>query len=190
VDRTNVIGVQAAPVRVQSDSLFYARLGYGGAFGAGSQGGPAMGFGVRRELDAFAIDVSFFNVQSHSTSGYFYESGSSGSWLKLSAIRYTNRTANATPYFGGGLSWGGVSAAMDNRYFNGSGLQGELTAGYEMFRASNIRMFMQTDVVLPFYSATATIFRPRAPSITERRYMPSAAVSFGLGWGRERRWRP
>src|SRR5205823_9319514 len=37
-------------------------------------------------------------------------------------------------------------------YWNGSGLQGELTAGYEMLRASNIRMFMQTDVIVPFYS--------------------------------------
>lgn len=189
VDRTNVIGTQAAPMRVQSDSLFYARLGYGTVLGGASHGGPAMGFGVRRELDSFAIDVSFFNLQSQSRSGNYYESGASGSWLKLEALRYADRTANATMYYGGGLSWGGVSASKDDRHFSGSGLQGELTVGYEMLRASNIRMFMQTDVVLPFYSATAVTYRLRAPTITERRYTPSATVSLGLGWGRDRRTR-
>ena len=151
VDRTNVIEVQADPKRVHSDALFYVRLGYGGVL-KGS-GGPAMGMGVRRELDTFAIDVSFLNVQKASDAGYSYGGGSSGSWLKLSALRYLNRTGNATPYVGGGLSWGSVIASQSDRHLHGSGLQGEVTAGYEMLRASNIRAFIQTDLVFPFYSA-------------------------------------
>lgn len=189
VDRTNVISTQSAPMRVQSDSLFYVRLGYGGVLGGASHGGPAMGLGVRRELDAFAIDVSFFNVQGQSHYSYYSsDSGSTGSYLKLAALRYKDRTANATPYYGGGLSWGGVRASKADQYFNGSGLQGELTAGYEMLRASNIRMFVQTDVSLPFYSSTSVTYKPRGLLVTERRYMPSATVSLGLGWGRN--WRP
>jgi hypothetical protein len=190
VDRTNVIGTQAAPMRVQSDSLFYVRLGYGGLLGGASHGGPAMGIGVRRELDAFAIDVSFFNVQGQSHySHYAANRGSTGSYLKLAALRYKDRTTNATMYYGGGLSWGGVSASKGDKYFNGSGLQGELSAGYEMLRASNIRMFVQTDVALPFYSATSVTYKPRGLLMTERRYMPSATVSLGLGWGRSGRAR-
>jgi hypothetical protein len=186
VDRTNVTVTQAEPLRVQSDSLFYVRLGYGTVRGGDSKSGPAMGLGFRRELDAFALDVSFLNFQSNTRSGYYSGGHSSGSWVRLGALRYTNRTANTTPYVGGGLSWGAVNGSNGNRYFSGSGLQGELTAGYEMLRASNIRMFLQTDVVLPFYSATAHVYQPRMAPITERRYVPSASVSIGMGWGKSR----
>jgi len=189
VDRTNVVVTQASPLRVQSDSLFYVKLGYGSPLNSASHGGPATGFGVRRELDAFAIDVSFFNLQSQSTRGsdYFYYGGDgsiSGSWIKLTALRYANRTSNSTAYWGGGASWGAVSGSHDAKYWHGSGLQGELTAGYEMLRASNIRAFVQTDVVLPFYSARSVTYMRTGPSIVERRYVPTATLSVGLGWGR------
>jgi hypothetical protein len=185
VDRTNVIEMQANPNRVHSDALFYVRLGYGGVLNG--SGGPAMGMGVRRELDAFALDVSFLNVQIASDAGYPYGGGSSGSWLKLSALRYLNRTGNATPYVGGGMSWGSVIASHPNRHLHGSGLQGELTAGYEMLRASNIRLFIQSDVVFPFYSAKAQVFGARMTPLSERRYMPSASLSVGVGWDKGRR---
>ena len=185
IDRTNVIEIQAEPKRVHSDALFYVRLGYGGVLNG--SGGPAMGMGVRRELDAFALDVSFLNVQTASDTGYSYGRGSSGSWLKLSALRYLNRTGNATPYAGGGISWGSVIASDSTRHLHGSGLQGELTAGYEMLRASTIRLFIQTDVVFPFYSAKAEVFRPRMTPLSERRYMPSASLSVGMGWDKGRR---
>lgn len=190
VDRTNVTTTQAQPARVQSDSLFYTRLGYGGA--ASAKGGPVLGFGVRREMDAFAIDVSFFNMQTQSNRGDFSYGGGGmfGSFLKLEALRFRNKTANDSAYWGGGVSYGGVSASSGSKYTHGSGLQGELTAGYEMLRASNIRMFMQADVTLPFYSATSTIYnysynynRPPTPPVMTKQYMPSAAISLGFGWG-------
>jgi hypothetical protein len=131
--------------------------------------------------------VSFLNVQKSSDAGSSYGGGSSGSWLKLSALRYLNRTGNATPYVGGGISWGSVIASHSDRHFHGSGLQGELTAGYEMLRASSIRLFIQTDVVFPFYSAKAEVFRPRMMPLREGRYMPSASLSFGMGWDKGRR---
>jgi hypothetical protein len=192
VDRTNVTAVQAAPLRVQSDSMWYARLGYGGAFGSHLPAGPATGFGIRRELDSFALDVSFLNLQTTSSHGSYYGggnsyysrgSGMSGSWLKLEALRYLDPRSNASFYLGGGASWGGVSGSDGNKSWSGSGLQGELTAGYEMLRAANIRVFVQTDVVLPFYSSTAETYAWPAPVTTERHYTPSLAASFGLGWG-------
>jgi hypothetical protein len=191
VDRTNVFLTQAtSPLRVQSESLFYVRLGYGSQFGPDSQSGAAMGVGFRHELDALAIDVSFLNVQAQAGSGsYLSDNGSSGSWIKLVALRYANKLANSTAYWGGGASWGSVNGWSDTKYWSGNGVQGELTAGYEMLRASNIRMFLQTDVVLPFYSATAETFRYPSRSIVEHQYMPTAAVSFGLGWQHNRRSR-
>ena len=72
-------------------------------------------------------------------------------------------------------------------------MQGELTVGYELARSSPIRLFVQTDVGLPLYRAR----QHRYPVInrvtdfnsftTEKRYTPSVAVTFGVGW---LRWRP
>ncbi len=189
VDRTNVLAAQASPRRAQADSLFYTRLGFGGT--AKSSAGPSFGLGVRREMDAFAIDVSFFNFQrSGERAGLLYDGGgSSGSWVKLEMLRFANRTGGSSAYWGGGLSWGTVNRSTGSEYTNGSGLQGELTAGYELLRASNIRMFLQTDIALPFYTARSVDYgsyytRPAQAPVSTRRYLPSAAVSIGLGWGR------
>jgi len=76
-------------------------------------------------------------------------------------------------------------------YYNtagrGSGLQGELTAGYELGRATTIRMFMQADAILPFYSVTSQSISSRGVvSSTTRRYTPSLVMSLGFGWQRNR----
>ncbi len=62
VDRDNVTIAQSEPRRVQADSLFYARLGYGYTHGGEGIGGPAFGLGWRYELDRAAIDLSFANL--------------------------------------------------------------------------------------------------------------------------------
>jgi hypothetical protein len=186
VDRTNVVTAQTSPLRVQSESLMYVRLGYGSQLGPASQSGAAMGIGFRRELDALAIDVSFANIQQQAASSdSFGDNGSSASWIKLVALRYVNKKSNSSAYWGGGASWGSANGWSDNKYWSGDGVQGELTAGYEMLRASNIRVFWQTDVVLPLYSVAVENFSN--PSASNRQYMPTATVSFGLGWQRDRR---
>ena len=186
VDRGNVTVKQADPLRVEADSMSYARLGYGAVFGSDTHGVATMGFGIRRELDAFAVDASFFNIQAKPPGGYYRAvSTSATSWVKLELLRYQNPKANSTAYYGGGLSWGTVSSSNGSRSLSGGGLQGELTAGYELMRASNLRVFLQSDVVLPFYSVTSTMYQwPGPASVTEHRYMPSASVSLGIGWSR------
>jgi hypothetical protein len=186
VDRGNVTVRQADPLRVEADSMTYARLGYGAVFGSESHGVASMGFGIRRELDTFAIDASFFNIQTKAPGAYYASSSTSAvSWVKLAFLHYQNGQANATPYFGGGLSWGMVSSSNGSRFWSGGGLQGELSAGYELMRASNLRVFVQSDVVLPFYSVTSTTYTwPARAGVIEHRYMPSANVSLGLGWSR------
>jgi len=207
VDRTNVTAAQATAQRVYSDSFSYARLGYAGIFGDQIYRTPSFGFGYRAELDKVAIDVSFLNLQV-GQSDYYSSSASAGgaSLVKLSGLYLFNRTANATPYLGGGLSWGRtyindvqqaeftpVGAGPASVYYyntggHGSGLQGELTAGYEFGRATTIRMFVQADAILPFYSITSQTISSRGVVSSETsRYAPSLVMSVGLGWQRNRK---
>jgi hypothetical protein len=190
VDRTNVTASQALSRRVHSDSLWYARLGYGSIFGDQAYGTPALGFGYRAELDPFAIDVSFLNFQFRSLDDYSASSrASAASLLKLSGLYYMDANGNRSPYFGGGLSYGhasfGSGSYSFDRYrtdWDGSGLQGELSAGYEIARATSLRMFVQADAVLPFYHVTSESFtRTGFQTTTDRRYAPSLVVSIGIG---------
>ena len=208
VDRTNVTAAQATSApRVRSDSFTYARLGYGGIFGDQTYRTPSFGFGYRAELEKVALDVSFLNFQVGPTDYYGYSaSANSSSLVKLSGLYLLNRDANSTPYLGGGLSWGrtdindiqqaeiprGPTSPSTVYYYNtgghGSGLQGELTAGYEFGRATTLRMFVQADAILPFYSVVSqTISSRGAVSETTRRYVPSLVMSIGLGWQRNRK---
>ena len=196
VDRTNVTASQASPQRVQSDSFAYARLGYGAIFGNQTQGVPSVGLlGYRHEVESFGIDVSFMNFQFKSANGAYSSTSSSGSWIKLEALHLRRPAANQTTYLGGGLSWGGTSSSDNglNRWEHsgGSGLQGELTAGYEVARASTVRLFVQADATLPFYTLTSNSYSSVSntrPSVTTRhQYAPSLAISMGLGWQRNRR---
>jgi hypothetical protein len=206
VDRTNVTEAQTIQRRVQTDSFTYARLGYGATMFGKAQGAPTMGFGYRAELDSFALDVSFLNYQLRSSSGaynpggYYYGSGGgvSGSLLKLEGLYFLKPAANASTYLGGGLSWGGTSSSKntDTTYtsLRGSGLQGELTVGYELPRASTLRAFVQADAVLPFYRATGetVTFKSTPPYTTTRtagarQYTPSLSLSLGVGWQRHRK---
>jgi hypothetical protein len=58
-------------------------------------------------------------------------------------------------------------------------------------RASELRVFVQTDATLPFYHTTGqavTFSQGRSSAVTTgRRYNPSVAVSVGIGWQRRRR---
>ena len=207
VDRTNVTAAQATAQRVHSDSFTYARLGYAGIFGDKIYRTPSFGFGYRAELDKVALDVSFLNLQVGQSDFYGTSASAGGaSLVKLSGLYLLNRDANSTPYLGGGLSWGRtyindvqpaevarVGAGPSTVYYyntggRGSGLQGELTAGYEFGRATTIRMFVQADAILPFYSVVSqTISSRGVVSSTTRRYTPSLVMSVGLGWHRNRR---
>jgi hypothetical protein len=203
VDRTNVTAAQSAPPkRIKVESVGYARLGFGGVFGDRMYGGPSMGFGYRAELDTFAVDVSFLNFQMPSGAYEWSQGGGSGSFLKLQGLRFVNPKANATAYVGGGLSYGFTSfgggssgVGFYDTSSHGSGLQGELTVGYEVPRSSALRVFVEANTTLPFYQAASTrttySSSRTAPysstSVTSHRYAPSVMVSIGLGWQRHRR---
>jgi hypothetical protein len=207
LDRTNVSASQDQPPRrVQSDGVWYARVGYGSLFGPNAaQGGAAIGFGYRAEFDRFGIDVSFLNFQlDDDGGGYSGPNGASSSLVKLQGLYFTNPAGNRSAYFGGGLSYGHTEVRRvttgdfsPSTYGSGSGLQAGLTAGYEIARVTSARMFVQADVTLPFYSVVFERYsypsppsagvRYGPPTVTvEREYAPSIALSVGLGWSRRR----
>jgi hypothetical protein len=186
VDRNNVTSTQQAPNRVQSDNLWYVRLGYAGAAGPIPNAGPAFGFGYRYELDSIGIDVSFLNLMlGNSRDSSSTNSGSAAftaSWVKLMALYFMNPSANGSLYFGGGLSWGGTLVTDSTATYSGSGLQVEAAAGYEMLRASTIRLFVQADATLPLYAISQDT--TLTTTGTGKGYAPTFTVAFGLGWGR------
>ena len=182
VDRTNVTSAQQAPNRVEADSLWYFRLGYGGAAGAIVNTGPGFGFGYRYELDSLGIDLSFLNLlvagndDPNSTS-----SGVTGSWVRLMALYYLNPTANASMYLGGGVGYGVTAVSNTTASYTGTGLQGEVSAGFEFLRASTIRIFAEVDGTLPFYAVHSLDLTGTGST---KSYVPSVVASFGIGWGR------
>jgi hypothetical protein len=198
VDRTNVTVSQASVNRVHSDRFGYARLGYAGLFGDRTYGMPSLGFGYRFELDSLGLDLSFLNLQQGGSSYQSSGHAIAGSWLKLQGLYFLRPTANASAYFGGGLSWGHSNIAAgsaDDRPdtyrtdWHGSGLQGELTIGYELPRASTLRLFMEVNGVLPFYRVTSETYlysRSGSATTVDRRYAPSVVASVGVGWQRNR----
>jgi hypothetical protein len=186
---------QTAAQPSHSDTFWYARLGYGGVFGDSFTGGPALGFGFRGAFDSLGIDVSFLNFKLPGSGSDSVYGSSPDSFatavLKLETLYLVNPRANATPYLGGGVSYGvtdidGASVGDGFRSnSHGSGLQGELTVGYEWPRASRLRVFVQADATLPFYKVASERFTSRGYSIagtTEHRYSPSLVVSLGLGY--------
>jgi hypothetical protein len=193
IDRTNVTTAQAAPERAEADSLWYLRLGYGGVLGGTYAGGPSFGFGYRYELDSIGIDASFLNFTVADT-GKNDDAAVNGSLIKLMGLYFLNPLANRSGYLGAGLSWAGTEVNKDDIDYSGSGLQGELSVGYELLRASTIRMFMQLDAQLPIYRAKPVAYSDgNSNSSSGTRvsvsghdplWAPSFVFSLGVGWGR------
>jgi hypothetical protein len=206
VDRDNVTAAQdQIPRRVQSDGYWHAKVGHSTLFGASARSAGAFGFGYRAEFDRLGLDLSFLNLQLANTGSYRAGNSSMSSLIKLEGLYFLDPTGNRSAYVGGGLSYGRTSLRDADtgdflylsKYWNGSGLQGELTAGYEIARVTSARVFVQADVTLPFYSVVSETFGyPRSspsggyipPTVTlERNYVPSATVSIGFGWQGRRR---
>jgi len=203
LDRNNVSAAQdQAPRRVQSDGVWYARVGYGSLFGPeAAESGASIGFGYRAEFDRLGLDVSFLNFQLDDGGGYYGPSSSGSALIKLQGLYFTNPDGNRSAYFGGGLSYGrtevrGAATGQFPTSGRGAGLQGGLTAGYEIARVTSARVFVQADVTLPFYDVIFERSYPTTPppggpygppTVTvEREYAPSFALSVGLGWQRRR----
>lgn len=183
VDRRNVTQSQQSRQRVSADAVWYAKLGYGSTPAAGFHAGPAFGFGRRWELDNVGINLGFLNFILYQDSEEF--EGVSAGWIDLGADYFFDPYANSTLYVGGGLSLGNhsIPSAGDGEYQN-AGLEGKATLGYEMFRASTIRLSAVLDATLPMYRLTRTVTDPVTLAESDQHvYAPTLQLSLGLGWG-------
>ncbi len=183
IDRTNVTDAQVSPNRVEADSLWYLRLGYGSIAADGVKTGPAFGFGYRYELDRIALDASFLNfVLTKKESSY---DAATGSWIRLGAAYYFDPFANNSLYAGAGIGWGAGSATVDGTNYTNSGIDFGVCGGFEFLRASSIRLFVQLDATLPTYKLSGTVYDSTGLSSHEDSlYAPSFALSLGLGFGK------
>jgi hypothetical protein len=71
---------------------------------------------------------------------------------------------------GGGLGYGGISYG-DDENLGGSGFDLQGIGGFELFRASTMRMFVQTNIGLPLYSIDGA-----------EAWSPTIGLSLGVGY--------
>jgi len=173
-------------------TLAYARLGLGAVAGEQLRRAPAFGFGIRGEGDRYAVDASFFNFTADDP--YSGAEMAAGSLLKLEGLRYLSPGMGGSPYLGAGLSWGwasiGRTVSDPSLYasgWHGSGLQAELTSGYEVGRTSDLRLFVQADASLPIFQVASQTYSYAQPGIqtltaVDSRYVPTLVVSMGVAW--------
>jgi len=171
-DRTNVTKDQSAPRRVAADSLKYIELGYGGVVAGRFAYGPAFGFGYRKELDRIGLDIALTFLMANDTDT---SDGVTMALPRLMAVFYQDPIADGTMYYGGGISYGFAAGSDNGTTYVGSGMQAHVVAGYEAFRSSTIRGYVQLAGTLPFY---------RSEGDSQHRYTPSVALAVGIGWGK------
>jgi len=190
-----VIHVTVAPVHAGDDVgvVSYTRLGQAVVFDGGPSPAPAIGFGLRGELEKYAIDVSGLNLAMAFHPVDTPRDMLAGSLLKIEVLRFLSPHSWESAYIGGGLSWGVLSLGRleaTGGSWNGSGLQSEFTVGYELARRSAVRLFVQADASAPLFMGQDQTFVSTAGTATsvvrEHRYIPSVVLSAGLGWSRVR----
>ena len=139
-------------------------------------------FGRRWELDRIGINLSFLNFILYQDADEF--DGTSVGWIELGADYFVDPYASSTAYFGAGLSIGTHSIPSDRDRYENAGLQGKVSVGYELFRASNIRLLLHADATLPMFRLSSTNTDPVTLIETEDHvYAPTFQLCLGLGWG-------
>jgi outer membrane protein W len=110
--------------------------------------------------------------------------------VKLGADYFFDAYGNYSPYVGAGLSLSSNTLHIDDREFSGWGLNAELAAGYELFRASTIRLLIQANASLPTYRLSTRDHIYDASGVSRmdgsNKYAPIFGITLGIGWGKPR----
>ena len=173
---------ELASRRVPSKNLFFVRIGYGYATGPSEGGGALLGLGWRRELNRVALDVSFANVlllSKGNDNAYSSEPINHGSFTPVAVgVNYHFRPlASGTPYAGLGF---GIRI-FHPEFEPANSFDVRLNCGYEMLRASTVRLFVQADAILPTYKLRRKT--EGRTSDAERSWPGTFTLSLGVGFG-------
>jgi hypothetical protein len=186
VDRTNVTSAQAELQRVPSENLFFVRIGYGYASGPGNGGGPCLGLGWRREINRVALDLSFANLlvlsSRNDDNDYSPDPLNGGPFTPVAlGVNYHFRPlSSGTPYVGVGLAFTVWNPGSED----GKGLDVRASLGYEMFRASTLRLFVQADGTVSTYDVTRRSWDATGRLRSDERFRPvTFTLSLGVGFG-------
>jgi len=182
--RKNVTDSQNNRKRVSADKIWYFKLGMGTVMSKEPAVGVSLGFGMKKELDQFAVDFSFLNFTfdpDDSREDFDIE------WVKIMGTYYFDAISNNTFSVSGGLSYGytkhGIVSDVifdenyeyeEEYYYNNNGLRLNIAGGYEMLRSSNIRFFIKPELVLPLYLTKAYD--------KEDMWAPILSLSLGIGF--------
>jgi hypothetical protein len=192
-DRKNVTDGQSNDTRLDADTVIYLSTGYGGTFGGEYAAGPSIAFGWRHEIQHFALDFSVADVTIPTNRESSYGNRPSGSWFQIGAMYLFDQYSAHTPYVGAGVGFGVTHVKEDDpdsefgHSFRGRGVNIDLSGGWEFFRTSNVRFFVQGDVVLPTYKSQPTQSKIRGDDgnvvrTFEPRYTPGFELSLGGGF--------
>ncbi len=139
---------------ILDDHILYASLGYGSIVG---KGGASIGVGYRYVSGNFAFDLSFFNYifasdkKNESYTQYNgedeIENNLGGDVFRVGVFYYCNPESDISFYFGGGIGWGGFLLGDDGN----TGVNLSPIIGFELFRSSSFRMFLQANYLFSTY---------------------------------------
>lgn len=191
VGRNNVTSRQQNPKRMTADSVYWFGLGPAYFLAVNPDAMPLhFTGGWRYELDQFGLEVNmgftFAGSEETTASGETIDEAVINGGIGLAGFWFADEEANNTPYFGLGLGWSGTAADTLDGTYSGNGLQGTLSGGFEMLRASTIRAFVQIDAVLPMYELTldrdTLLGNDPSPDAPDARYAPLFMLKIGVGW--------
>lgn len=189
ITRDNVTMDQSAPNRVENDSVTYVNVGPGFITHGTYDDVPInLGGGYRYELDSFGLDIS-----GQFVFGGGDDSNATNAQLTVGAVHFLAPKANHSLFVGGGLGLSSTSVSEGERSYLGGGLHARMSAGYELLRASTIRLLIQFDVLLPFYSLdeedftdySGTQMSSMASGSSDSIYAPVFGLSIGGGFSQK-----
>ena len=172
--RDNVTIEQAHNQR-RMKTEYLATLGFGGSMVTPGTGvAPLFKGGMRIEINSWALDASFeLAADGHEGREQAVLAGT------LNLLGFANPLANHTLYYGGGLGYG-MTALQD--YSESYGFEARGIVGYELFRATTMRLFFQGDLVLPTDSAIEWGWGPRTAVSVGFGYKPQPNRNNGVPW--------
>lgn len=175
--------------KVENGGIFFAKIGLSLIVPTSEAvPTPYFGFGYRYELGSIAFECSFLNTSIETkkapetdskyknSTTYYY---SMTRWLQLNVFYFVSSKSIHSFYLGGGASL--ESQQVKNGYDNSGekiGAGGNIIFGYEFFRASRTRIFLQLEVNLPFFNTKLSFDEIPSKSF----YIPGGSFVAGIGF--------